>query len=209
MKGGRALPALALLGALLGTPPALAQGAPVHDTKTAEPGGIVARYLLMDPAGRAVSNEDFRGRFQLVTFGYTQCPDVCPTTLAEMAEILRLLGEQAARLQPLFVTVDPARDSAAVLRGYTEFFDPRIVGLTGSPALIRRVADNFKVKYEKVREPDAAPNHYWMDHSAGMFLLGPDGGFVAKFAYATPAADIAGRIREFMDDPAAQRFEQK
>ena len=200
-----ALPALAVLGILLATPPAAAQTGSLHADDATEPAGIVARYLLMDPAGHAVSNEDFRGRFQLITFGYTQCPDVCPTTLAEMAEILKLLGERAARLQPLFVTVDPARDSAAVLRGYTEFFDPRIIGLTGSPALIRRVADNFRIKYEKVQEPGAAPNHYWMDHSAGMFLLGPDGAFVAKFAYATPAAEIAGRIRDLMDKAAPAR----
>lgn len=160
---------------------------------------IVPRYLLMAPNGQAVSNEDFPGRFQLIAFGYTFCPDVCPTTLAEMAAILGRLGDRARHLQPLFVTVDPERDDAAQLARYAAFFDPRIVGLTGSPELIRRAADNFRVRYEKVLLPGQPPTRYAMDHSAGMFLLGPDGGFVTKFAYGTPATEIADRIATLID----------
>lgn len=161
---------------------------------------IEARYMLMDANGRAVSNQDFPRRYQLIAFGYTFCPDICPTTLAEMARVLERLGPEAARLQPLFITVDPERDSAAVLREYTAFFDPRILGLTGSPALVRRAADNFKVRYEKVREPGAPANRYAVDHSAGLYLLGPDGHFIRKFAYATTPDEIAERIREIMGD---------
>lgn len=175
-----------------------------------EAGGITARYLLMDANGRAVSNEDFPGCFQLVSFGYTFCPDICPTTLAEMAVVMEKLGKASERLQPLFITVDPERDTAAVLRNYTAFFHPRIIGLTGSPALVRRAADNFKVRYEKVRDPDAAPGQYAVDHSAGMYLLGPDGRYLRKFAYATAPQEIAGRIGEIMAAsearPAARRL---
>lgn len=171
--------------------------------------GIVSRYLLMDSKGRAVSDQDFRGSFQLISFGYTFCPDICPTTLAEIALIMEKLGSRAEHLQPLFVTVDPERDTPEVLRRYTAYFHPRIIGLTGSPELVRRVADHFKVRYEKHWEPGAEKDKYSVDHSAGMYLLGPDGGFLGKFAYATPPQEIADRIRAMMEDanlpPPAKR----
>lgn len=181
---------IALLCMLLALP---AQAADAGDAS-----GITARYLLMDANGRAVSNEDFPGSFQLIAFGYTFCPDICPTTLAEMSVIVDQLGALSERLQPLFITVDPARDTAAVLRDYTAFFNPRIMSLTGSPAFIKRAADNFGVRYEIAREPGAPASQYAVDHSAGMYLLGPDGRYIRKFAYATPPAEIAGRIAELM-----------
>ncbi|MBI4809366.1 MAG: SCO family protein [Nitrosomonadales bacterium] len=162
--------------------------------------GIVPRYLLMDYRGRAVTNEDFPGSFQLISFGYTFCPDVCPTTLSKMSLIMEKLGKQADRLQPLFITVDPERDTPEVLHRYIAFFNPRIIGLTGSPELVRRAADNFKVKYEKYLEPGAAPNRYAVDHSVGMYLLGPDGRFLARFAYGMPFGEMAERIRALMEE---------
>jgi protein SCO1/2 len=180
-----------LFAALLAAAPASAQ----HDL-SGETTAIVPRYLLQDPLGRSVTSEDFRGRFQLISFGYTYCPDVCPTTLVEMAEILKQLGDDAGRLQPIFVTVDPERDSGKVLKTYTEFFDPRILGLTGSPALVRRAADNFKIRYAKVREPGS--ENYAVDHSAGMILLGPDGLFVRKFGFGTPVERIVGDLRQML-----------
>ena len=185
----------ALLAALLCCAPAAAQSA--HDLLAGESTGINPRYLLQAPNGRSVTNEDFRGRFQLIAFGYTYCPDVCPTTLVEMAAILKQLGAQAGRLQPIFITVDPERDTAQVLKTYTEFFDPRILGLTGSPALVRRAADNFRIRYAKVREPGA--ENYAIDHSAGMILLGPDGEFIRKFAFATPVATISEEVAQILD----------
>lgn len=160
--------------------------------------GLVPRYLLRDANGRAVTEGDFRGRFQLVTFGYTYCPDVCPTTLVEVADILKRLGEDAARVQAIFVSVDPERDTAEALKGYTAFFDPRIIGLTASPELVKAAADRFKVRYEKVREPGAPADQYAVDHSAGLYLLGPDGGFLHKFAYQASTAEVAERIRAYM-----------
>ena len=192
-----------LLAALLCCIPAAAQTA--HDLLAGETRGINPRYLLQDPNGRSVTNEDFRGRFQLIAFGYTYCPDVCPTTLVEMAAILKQLGEEAERVQPIFITVDPERDTGKVLQTYTEFFDPRILGLTGSPALVRRAADNFRIRYAKVREPGA--ENYAVDHSAGMILLGPDGGFIKKFAFATPVDDIVRELGEILGTyaPASAR----
>lgn len=170
-----------------------------HSEEQAEPAGIHPRYLLMNPGGSAVTDEDFHGRFQLISFGYTSCPDVCPTTLLEMKDILKALDEKAAYLQPIFVTVDPERDTPQVLREYTAAFDARILGLTGSPELIRRAADTFRVRYAKVSLPGTAKGQYTLDHSAGMILLGPDGSFVLKFAYGTPAPEAAQRIRELIE----------
>ncbi|MDP2809709.1 MAG: SCO family protein, partial [Rhodocyclaceae bacterium] len=137
--------------------------------------GIMPRFLLQAPGGRSVMDSDFRGRFQLIAFGYTYCPDICPTTLVEMSHVLRLLGASAKHVQMIFISVDPDRDTPEALKIYTEFFDPRILGLTGSKEMVRKVADLFKVRYEKVQEPGAS--HYAMDHSAGMVLIGPDGVF--------------------------------
>lgn len=185
--------------ALLLAGPVAAQSARSLELLRGENTGINPRYLLQDPNGRAVTNEDFRGRFQLIAFGYTFCPDVCPTTLVEMADILKRLGGKAERVQAIFISVDPERDTGAVLKTYTEFFDPRILGLTGSTALVRRTADNFRIRYAKVREPGSDPSRYAVDHSAGMILLGPGGEFIRKFAFATPTADISREIGELLN----------
>ena len=173
--------------------------APAIAEEASKPAPSVPRYLLMGGNGRSVTNEDFHGRFQLIAFGYTGCPDVCPTTLLEMQQVLSGLGARAKRLQPIFITIDPQRDTANVLDAYTRNFDARILGLTGSAELVRRAADNFKVRFEKVQEPGAAPNVYTMDHSVGMFLLGPDGELLGKFAYSTPAKTIVTRIKHWFE----------
>jgi protein SCO1/2 len=195
---------LALL--LAAASPAFAQTAAGarHTAPAQDAAPLMPRYLLMDVQGRAVTHEDFRGRFQLVSFGFVSCPDVCPTTLLEFKQVLELLGREAQRLQPIFITVDPERDTRAVLRDYTAAFDPRILGLTGSPELIRRAADSFRIQYEKVREPGAAPENYTMNHTAGMVLLDGQGRFVARFTYAMPAAEIVQRIRAAMGADGAR-----
>jgi len=190
---------IALLLGLTIAGPLAAQATHSLQLLQAENTGIIPRYLLQDPNGRSVTSEDFRGRFQLISFGYTYCPDICPTTLVEMAAILKQLGEQASRIQPIFITVDPERDSGKVLKTYTEFFDTRILGLTGPPALIRRAADNFKMRYAKVLNSDKDKQNYAVDHSAGMTLLGPDGQFIKKFAFATPVMEIAGQIAQALE----------
>ena len=188
----------ATLAALPFLPHTLALAASPHTTFDLEPRSINPRYLLIGPQGSAVSNEDFRGRFQLITFGYTFCPDICPTTLVDMAETLKLLGEDAQRVQAIFISVDPDRDTPQQLATYTDFFDKRIIGLTGSPALIQAAARNFKVRYEKVIKENQDPRNYAVDHSAGLYLLGPEGAFIKKFAYATPADRMASEIRQLL-----------
>lgn len=188
---------LALCAAL---PLAAATGAPAtHTEDPAEGGSLMPRYLLQDHRGRVLTQESFRGRFQLVSFGFTSCPDVCPTTLLGIKNILDALGDRAERLQAIFITVDPERDSAAMLHEYTAAFHPAILGLRGTPELLQRAAESFKVRYEKVREPGAAPGIYTMDHSTGLYLLDSDGRFLAKFASTAPASEIAERIRGLID----------
>ncbi len=158
--------------------------------------GINPRYLLQAANGRAIIDSDFRNQFQLIAFGYTFCPDICPTTLLEMADVLKQLGDQASKIQPIFISVDPERDTLAQLRTYTAFFDKRILGATGTPELVKHAATNFKVRYEKVIDPAVNPAHYAVDHSAGMYLLTPGGQFLTKFAYGMPVADIVTRLKK-------------
>lgn len=159
---------------------------------------INGRFLLMNHYGEMVTDRDFGNRYQLIYFGYTFCPDVCPSALLEITRALELLGDDAARIQPLFISVDPERDTPQILRDYVAYFHPSIVGLTGSPELIARTAANFRVSYEKVLVPGMPPDQYQMDHSAGVFLLAPDGRFLVKFAHGMPAKDMAARIRDFL-----------
>lgn len=196
MKSRPGAVALLLATLLLAAQPALAEPPGVrHETAPTDAAPLMPRYLLMDVQGRAVTQEDFRGRLQLVTFGFISCPDVCPTTLFEVKQILNDLGPLAPRLQAIFITVDPARDTRDVLREYTAAFDSRILGLTGSPELLRRAAESFRVQYEIVREPGAAAENYSMNHTAGMVLLDGHGRFLARFPYAMPTGQIGERIR--------------
>lgn len=188
-----ALAALAIVLALAAAPAAVAGEQPGAEAQEINP-----RYLLADSRGRAISNDDFPGRYQLITFGYTFCPDVCPTTLAAMAQILRQLGDRAAKLQPIFITVDPERDTREVLAKYTAYFDERIIGLTGPAAYVQAAAEHYKITYRKYLTPGAPPDRYSIDHSAGMILLGPDGEFAAKFPYAEPPQETAARIAKIM-----------
>lgn len=182
-------------GPALGATPGQASVAERLDNDVA-PTEIHPRFLLSNAAGQVVTEQDFRGRLQLVAFGYISCPDICPTTLAEMAAVLMQLGAQAEHVQPIFISLDSRRDTPAVVREYTANFDRRILGLTGSPDLVRRAAERFKVRYEVVHEPGTPADAYTIDHSASMYLLGPEAGFVAKFPYGTSSGDIVTRIRD-------------
>ena len=164
------------------------------DPAAAGPEGINPRYLLQASSGRAIMDGDFPHRFQLISFGYTFCPDICPTTLLEMAALLKQLGDIAPHVQPIFISVDPERDTPAHLHQYLAFFDQRIIGATGKPEFVKRAAESFKVRYEKVVEPGASTQNYAIDHSAGMYLLAPGGRFIAKFTYGMPLNEIFERL---------------
>ncbi|MES2913496.1 MAG: SCO family protein [Pseudomonadota bacterium] len=151
-------------------------------------------FDLADATGAMRSSDEFGGKFQLVFFGFTSCPDVCPTTLSEVAQVMDDLGEDAARVQPIFISIDPGRDRRLGLRDYTEAFHPAILGLAGTDAQTRAAAASFKIFFE--READAAaPDGYTMSHSPGLYLIGPDGAWLRQFAYGTPAADILSDLQ--------------
>ncbi|MGO9545618.1 MAG: SCO family protein [Rhodomicrobium sp.] len=154
---------------------------------------IGGHFILVDQNGKTVLDEDYRGSFLLITFGYTHCPDVCPTTLQGMASALDILGPDGAKVRPIFITVDPNRDTPAVLKDYTESFGPRFVGLTGPEAYIADAAAKFKIKYSKVEN---ATLGYSIDHTAGIFLMGPDGSFLARFPHDLAPDLLAARLRE-------------
>jgi len=130
-------------------------------------------FRLNDPTGKARTLADFRGKVVAIFFGYTQCPDVCPTTLSELAAALKQLGPDAARVQVLFVTVDPERDSPELLSQYVPAFNPTFLGLYGDAAATAATAKEFKVIYQK--QPGATPGTYTVDHSAGTYLFDPQG----------------------------------
>jgi cytochrome oxidase Cu insertion factor (SCO1/SenC/PrrC family) len=151
-------------------------------------------FSLTDHTGRAVTEADYAGRWQLVFFGFTHCPDICPTTLAYMASVLDLLGPEAGRMAPLFVTVDPERDTVPVMAEYVAAFHPRLVGLTGTEAQVAAAAESFKTWYERM-EDEAAPHGYMMAHAGHIYLMRPDGKFEAVFQESDQSAkDFAGQI---------------
>jgi protein SCO1/2 len=130
-------------------------------------------FSLTDHTGKPRTLADFKGKVVVVFFGYTQCPDVCPTTMAEMASVMQKLGPQADGVQVLFITLDPERDTQQLLASYVPAFDKRFIGLYGTLDQTARTAKEFKVFYAKV--PGAAPNSYTIDHTAGSYVFDRDG----------------------------------
>ena len=152
-------------------------------------------FTLIDQNGHVRTDRDFRGRWMLVYFGYTYCPDVCPTTLQEMADALRRLGTKARRAEPLFITLDPERDHPAVLRKYLAAFGPEFEGLTGTPKQIASVARAYRVYYARHALPGGG---YSVDHSSIIYLMNPDGQFVsildAQQGAAALEKELASRL---------------
>lgn len=154
-------------------------------------------FTLQNGDGKTVTDRDFRGKYVLVYFGYTFCPDVCPTTLSEVANALDRLGAKADRLQPIFITVDPKRDTPDVVKQYAAAFTPRLIGLTGTPEQIASVAQTYRVYYAEHRT-GAGPNDYTMDHSSILYLMGPDGRFIAPIRADESGAQIATDLDRLM-----------
>jgi protein SCO1/2 len=154
-------------------------------------------FTLEDGNGKQVTDRDYRGKYMLVYFGYTFCPDVCPTTLNEVADALDHLGPKASALQPIFITVDPKRDTPAVVKQYAAAFSPRLIGLTGTPEEIAKVAKEYRVYYAEHRT-GPGPNDYSMDHSSILYLMGPDGKFIAPVQADDSGAQMATEISKLM-----------
>ena len=154
-----------------------------------------AEFELTDHRGMVRTQKDFAGQWMLVFFGFANCPDVCPTTLAEVAAVMEGLGEDAGQVQPLFISIDPARDTPQALAEFVPRFDAGIIGLTGTPDQIERTADNFNIFYEKVEEA-ASQGDYAVGHSSQLFLFDPSGGYVKAWQYGTPAEEVLTDLRE-------------
>jgi protein SCO1/2 len=153
------------------------------------------KWSLTGMDGKTYTPEDFNGKVTLVLFGFTQCPDVCPTSLAELAQVMKLLGDLASRVQVLMISVDPERDTPEVLRAYVSAFDPRFMGLTGTPEQIKIAAAAFKAYYARAA---SANGNYNMDHSANFYLLDAKGESRVLLSNNTGAENIAHDIRALL-----------
>jgi len=150
-------------------------------------------FQLTDQHGKRVSDKDFRGRYMLIYFGYSFCPDVCPTTLAVMAQALDKLGDRSRRVTPIFITIDPERDTPKVLDDYMKAFGPNFVGLTGSAAEIKDAEKKYRVYAAK--KPLEGGN-YGMDHSSVIYLMGPEGKMVSFYDEAVSPDDLAKDLKQ-------------
>ena len=184
---------LVALGSLIGV------GAVVR-SPAEDPGGAAATiggpFRLTDQHGRRVAAKDFEGQWMLVYFGYTFCPDVCPMTLANMTRALdELPDDVAAQIVPVFITIDPKRDTVEQLSEYAPLFHDRLVALTGTDAEVKAAARAYKVYFGKSGEA-AAGDDYLMDHSGFVYLMGPDGRYRAHFSHTTAPDEMARRLEQ-------------
>ncbi len=154
-------------------------------------------FTLTDPAGKTVTDADFRGRFMVVYFGYTYCPDVCPTTLADLGQALDKLGARADAVRPVFVTIDPARDTPAVIGPYAAAFSPRLVGLTGTAEQIAAVAREYRVYYAP-HKTGPNPGDYTMDHSSILYVMDKAGHFAGIIRADEGADAMAADLAKYL-----------
>ena len=163
-------------------------------------------FKLRTGSGEIVTERDFRDKWLLVYFGYTNCPDICPTTLAEIVQAIDLLGGAGVAVQPLFITIDPERDTPDVMDAYVKALDPRIIGLTGSSAEIAAVARSFKVHYARAQSKSRDAREYQMEHSSFIYVVGPDGRYITLFAPLSGQApdQMAHKLHELMAQPRAR-----
>jgi protein SCO1 len=183
--------ALSGAGALVLRTADLSPGASASDA-------IGGPFALTAADGGVVNDRSYRGRWLLVYFGYTRCPGICPATLTAVAEVMKQLGPLAAQLQPVFISIDPERDTPDAVGAFTRAFDPRILGLTGTPSEIAAVAKEYRVFYKKLPGPD--PETYLMEHSPYLYLIGPVGNYVTLFTEDQVEApdEVAARLRELL-----------
>ncbi|HMW19010.1 MAG TPA: SCO family protein [Accumulibacter sp.] len=153
-------------------------------------------FKLVDPRGQNRQLADFKGKVVVVFFGYTQCPDICPTTLTVMREVMSRLGDGADRVQVLFVSLDPARDTPEVLAQYVAAFDPRFIGLRADEAATAATAKDFKVFYAK--QPGKSPDSYTIDHSTGSYVFDPQGRLRLLIRHGETPENIAADVRQLL-----------
>ena len=157
-------------------------------------------FTLSDQSGRSLTEQDLKGSHSLIYFGYTFCPDVCPTGLQVMSNAMdQLRAETQQKITPVFITIDPDRDTADQLKSYLGNFHPRIIGLTGTKGQIAQVARAYRVYYAKAKE-SRGKRDYLMDHSSIIFLMDREGNYISHFTHATTAEDLAEKLRLSVGD---------
>ncbi|HET7852352.1 MAG TPA: SCO family protein [Methyloceanibacter sp.] len=187
-----------LMGALAGAAILLLTtpqgGQPVQSSGTALIGGP---FSLVGADGKPVTDRDFRGRYMLIFFGFTHCPDICPAELQVIAQALDQLGDKANKVVPVFITLDPERDTPEAMANYVKSFGPNFVGLTGSPEAIAAAAKAYRVSYAKVENKNS-PGDYSVDHSALVYLMDPEGRYVTHFSYGLGAEQMAEKLGKLL-----------
>lgn len=154
-----------------------------------------AVFKLTDHQGMVRTESDFSGRWMLVFFGFSNCPDICPTTLSEVAAIMEGLGGDASKVQPIFISIDPKRDTPAELAKFVPLFNAGIIGLTGTPEQIAQTSETFPIFFERIEE-SSAPDGYTMGHTSHLFLFDPSAGFANSWPYGTSAEEILADLKE-------------
>lgn len=189
------LSVLGLVALMVYVGPTLFKVVPNRNPATQGEAAIGGDFTLIDPEGKAVSARDFRGKYMLVYFGFTHCPDICPTTLLMMENALEQLGDDAKDIVPVFITLDPERDTPKIVGTYVRNFSERMIGLTGSLEQVTKAAHAYKIYFSKVRMADAA-NGYMIDHSGFMYLIGKDGKYVTHFSPNMPMQTLVSALRK-------------
>jgi protein SCO1/2 len=164
-------------------------------TKVAQPAAIGGPFQLTDQNGKAVTDKSLKGKPTLIFFGYTHCPDVCPTSLFEISEVLRALGKDADKVNAVFISVDPERDTPATMKDYLSSFDPHLQGLSGDPAETAKVITSYRVYAKKVPTKDG---DYTMDHTALIYLMDRDGRFVSPFNLKRTPEEAAVDLKRYL-----------
>ncbi|MCT4656384.1 MAG: SCO family protein [Cohaesibacter sp.] len=152
-------------------------------------------FMLETSMGDTFGDQDLLGKFTLIYFGYTFCPDVCPTSLMTLTEVLGELGDDARAMTPIFISVDPDRDSLPILHDYTTAFHPQIIGMTGPKVMVDAVVDAYNARYKFIPSDDGDPMGYSVDHTASMAFVGPNGRIVKRFGYGKPVEEIVFEIK--------------
>ncbi|MDX3965617.1 MAG: SCO family protein [Bradyrhizobium sp.] len=164
-------------------------------SKVAQPAAIGGPFQLTDQNGKAVTDKSLKGKPTLIFFGYTHCPDVCPTSLFEISEVLRAMGKDADKVNAVFISVDPERDTPATMKDYLSSFDPHLEGLSGDPAETAKVITSYRVYAKKVPTKDG---DYTMDHTALIYLMDRDGRFVSPFNLKRPPEEAAAELKRYL-----------
>ncbi|HEY8277862.1 MAG TPA: SCO family protein [Methyloceanibacter sp.] len=186
-----------LFGALLGAYALILAFGPGNRVESSGKALVGGPFALVDASGRSVTDQDFRGRYMLIFFGFTHCPDICPAELQVMAGALDKLGDKAAKVVPIFITLDPERDTPEAVGAYVKNFSANIVGLTGSMEAVAAAAKAYRVSFSKFQNKDGGKD-YTIDHSGLAYLMGTDGEYITHIPYGTSVAQMVDILNRYL-----------